>query len=114
MIDVAELHGKLQERMRFIEAHKTEIIEAFFAKYGCDPKDAILNIPTFSQCEQNQRDGSTNYWIREMNEDEKAMRDKVNLNARIPIEKLTWEEEVELAKYLRFIRWQKEESENNL
>lgn len=112
-INIADLYEKINERMRFIQTHKDEIIEAFIAKYGCDPKDAILRIPTFSQCEQMQRDGSTNYWIREMNEDEKSMRDRVNA-ARIPIANLTPEEEKALSEYLQFLRWNKEQSKNEL
>lgn len=116
MFNVDELYGKLNDRMRFINAHKDEIIEAFVAKHECGPEDALLHIPSFSQCEQMQRDGSTKFWIRKMTQEEMEMRDR-HLSERIPIADLTPEEEKALSEYLSFIRWARknaEDAENNL
>lgn len=46
----AELY---RERMRIITSQREEILEAFFAKYGCGPEDAIpiiQNSTALSRC----------------------------------------------------------------
>lgn len=109
-INVVDLYEKLNERMRYIEAHKNEIIEAFVAKYGCDPEDAVLTIPAFMQYEQRQSDGSFKWWIKEMSYNEKLLRDIAASETEI----ITIEETEALTKYLRFLRWQKAQAKNNL
>lgn len=113
-INVADLHAKLNERMRHIEAHKNEIIEAFVAKYGCDPTDAILHIPAFMQYEQRQSDGSFKWWISKMCPEEKIIRDIAASETELRHELITIEETEALTKYLRFLRWQKAQNKNNL
>lgn len=59
----------VEERMRFINSHRTEIIEAFLAKHGCDPEDCV-------HCVQRMRDGGEKFWIRKMTPEEMELRDR--------------------------------------
>jgi len=40
----AELHAAVEKRMKFINEHREELVEAFIAKTGCQPDECELVI----------------------------------------------------------------------
>lgn len=55
-----------RERWDHIDAQREEILEAFLAKYHCDPKDCVQVIQTMD-------DGSQKYFIRQRTPEEQEM-----------------------------------------
>lgn len=70
-----ELSEIVEKKMRFVNENREELIQAFVAKTGVQPDEAVL-------CEQRMQDGEIKLWVRKKGEIEKMI-DQKNLGAEI-------------------------------